>query len=169
MCLSQMLQFTVKMIFIILSMLIKSSDGIPSSCLSLPILMCDHCWYGQLKRTCEKVCDAMRKRIKLWHVTKWGRPWDSGSDDSQLEWSQSLKRDLSLGCFFLHLHNSLLRHIPASFISAAPDYWFVLTPAGSMQWRLWLKGCQRNMTGSLFLPLIQHQTSLHFVRQIKLA
>lgn len=68
--------------------------------------------------------------------------------------SQGLKGDLSLGCYSLHSQNSLLRHIPASFISAAPDCRFAPAPAGSMQWRLWLKGCQRDMTRSL-LPSLQ--------------
>lgn len=78
---------------------------------------------------------------------------DPPSEDSRCERSQGLKGNLSLGCYFLHLYNSLLRHIPASFISASPDCRFVPTPAGSMQWRLWLKGCQRNMTRSLFPSL----------------
>lgn len=80
--------------------------------------------------------------------------WDSESEKSQLRWSKDLERVLSHSCCFLHVQNSLLSDIAASFISAAPHRWFVPTPAVSMQWRLWVKCCQRNMTRSLF-PLLQ--------------
>lgn len=78
---------------------------------------------------------------------------DPPSDDSRCERSQGLKGNVSLGCYFLHLYSSLQRHIPTSLISTSPDCWFLPIPAGSMQWRLWLKGCQRNMTRSLFPSL----------------
>lgn len=136
---------------------IKSSDGIQSSCLSLPTIMCGHCWFGQhggLVKRFGKPCwdgsDCGLLQIEVGPCSSWK---DLGSEDSQLERSQGLKGNLSLGCYFLHLHNSLLRHIPASFINAAPDCRFVPTPAGSMQWGLWLKACQRNMTTRLFPSL----------------
>lgn len=79
---------------------------------------------------------------------------DPGSEKSQLKWSEGLKQVLSHSCCFLHVQNSLLSDIAASFIIAAPHRWFVPTPTVSMQWRLWVKCCQRNMTRSLF-PLLQ--------------
>lgn len=132
--------------------LIKSSDGILSFS---SIIMCGHCWFGLPWRTWRNRfvmpywdgADYGLLQIEVGRCFSWKDP---GSEESQLERSQGLKGDLSLGCCFLHLHNSLLRHIPASFINAAPDCRIVPTPAGSMQWRLWLKGCQRNMTRSLF-------------------
>lgn len=89
-------------------------------------------------------------QIEAGPSTSWNDP---GSEDSQLKRSQGLKGDLSLDGCFLRLHNSLLSDILASFISVAPDCWFVPTRASNMQWRLWLKDCLMNMTRSLFASL----------------
>lgn len=147
---------------------------------AMALFVCDR--EAELRGTLAKVCYTVLRRIRLRTVANWG--WrllqlkDPGSEDCQLERSQGLRGDQSLGCCFLHLRDSLLRQVPASFYGTAPSWWFVPTPAGSMQWKLWLKGCQKNMTRILFPSLqpwfidchwFDSRETLGFLAQIQLA